>query len=185
MNSKDLKLFTYFYIAEHDNLSKKYRVQLMEFVKSASNVEIVNLLKTGKPVREVNITEGAEVLNEFVITAIITALGTISIGVLLNQTGYRAGIRDGMSGTALAAMAAIVSYKIYQSFLSKAARSCKGQKGIAKKQCMIQYKKQGKQKQIEGLKKMLTDCSRTDNPNKCREKINSKITKVKSKLGQE
>jgi len=50
MTGKDLKIFSMFYIAEHDNLSKAQKLDLYEFVQRADTFSVMNFLTTGQPV---------------------------------------------------------------------------------------------------------------------------------------
>ena len=50
MTSNDLKIFSMFYIAEHDNLSKPQKMDLYEFVKKADTFSVMNFLVTGQPI---------------------------------------------------------------------------------------------------------------------------------------
>lgn len=47
MNSDDLKLFAIFYIREQDNLSDKDKINLMSFVETASDEDVLYILATG------------------------------------------------------------------------------------------------------------------------------------------
>jgi len=49
MNTNDLKIFSLFYISEHDNLDKNQKEDLYEFVKKADSFSVMNFLVTGTP----------------------------------------------------------------------------------------------------------------------------------------
>lgn len=73
------------------------------------------------------------------------------------------------------------SVKLYKSFLSKAARSCKG--APDKKECIKRYKEQGMVKQIKKIQGNMSKCKKTNNPEKCKEKLEKHIRKIRVKLG--
>jgi len=50
MTGKDLKIFSMFYISEHENLSKTQKMDLYEFVQKADSFSVMNFLTTGQPV---------------------------------------------------------------------------------------------------------------------------------------
>ena len=74
-------------------------------------------------------------------------------------------------------------YKIYQRFLSKAARACSNKSGEEKTACIAQYRNNAIKAQIMELKKGLSVCAKTNNPAKCKATIEDKIKKLQNKLG--
>jgi len=50
MTSNDLKIFSMFYIAEHDNLNQAQKMDLYEFVKKADSFSVMNFLTNGHPI---------------------------------------------------------------------------------------------------------------------------------------
>jgi hypothetical protein len=72
-----------------------------------------------------------------------------------------------------------LSTVIYQSYLSKASKACKGDK--FKMACMMEYKYIATQKQIAELIKNKNKCKSSDNPKKCAQIIDDKIQLLKWK----
>jgi len=87
-----------------------------------------------------------------------------------------------IGGTAFASLLAYVAFKVYQSYLSKAAISCKDSPD--KQTCMMNYKKKAKLLQIQQLQKGISQCIKTKNPDKCRISIQNKINNLRSKIGK-
>ena len=50
MTGNDLKIFSMFYVSEHDNLSRDQKLDLYEFIKEADSFSVMNFLVTGKPI---------------------------------------------------------------------------------------------------------------------------------------
>jgi len=74
------------------------------------------------------------------------------------------------------------AYKTYKRFFSKAARACSNQSGAAKTACMEKFKKTAIKAQISDLRKSLTACKHSTNPQKCSAPIQAKIQKLQAKL---
>jgi len=115
-----------------------------------------------------------EDLNEFLLAFLVGFTG---------QMGYRIGLQNGMGYTAFLSIATAISYKVYKQYLTKAAKACKGNRGIEKEVCMIKHKKKATQKKIEVLKKAVKDCEKTNNVGKCKKKVQDQINREKKKLG--
>ena len=187
MNTIDLKIFTMFYINEHDNLTKKEKLELMLFVREASKEQVGYLLITGEVQNK--LTEShLRTLNEGITGTAWRALGVTPISkdpvTSIYTFGMSHGFKLGMGAAALAALAGVIGYKVYQAYLSKAARACKGKSGPAKTDCMVKFKKAGVMKRIEAMKKVEANCSKTKDPEKCKFKIARQIAKAKAKMGE-
>jgi hypothetical protein len=88
----------------------------------------------------------------------------------------------GLGVAALVALMAYASYKVYKNFLSKAAKACSDKEGTEKKMCMKEFEIQGISAQLADMRKGLSACSKSKDPEKCREALNKKMQKVKEKL---
>ena len=73
-----------------------------------------------------------------------------------------------------------VGYTIFQRFFSKAARACKGKTKIERKKCINKFKADAIKKEIQVLKKYKNICNKSKNPNKCKIKIDNKISLLKT-----
>lgn len=84
------------------------------------------------------------------------------------------------SWVAIPAAAITAGYTIYKQYLSRAARMCRSSSN--KKACMKILKRRALQAQTRKLSASKKKCSQTNDPNKCKEKINKTIEKNKEKL---
>jgi hypothetical protein len=83
---------------------------------------------------------------------------------------------------AIVALMAYASYKIYKNYLTKAARACSEKSGQEKKMCMKEFEIDGLTAQMTDLRRGLSACTKTKNPDKCREALNKKIGGIREKL---
>lgn len=84
-----------------------------------------------------------------------------------------------MQGAFVAAQVILLALQIYNLYLTKAARACKGNK--FKLACMNEYKIKGMEKTISVLKSSLSKCKNTDKPDECKNKINKKIDQLEKR----
>ena len=107
------------------------------------------------------------------------ALQVAAIGYTLrhgkNSTTFKI-----IGGMALAMNLISLSTMIYQSYFSKAAKACKGDK--FKMACIMEYKAKATEAQIAVLTKSKSKCKNTDNPKACERKIDQKIIELKRKV---
>jgi len=176
-NFKDLqemKLFTYFYIDGHENLTTEGKEILYNFTKTASQRQIEHLLLKGEMVEE------SECLAEYTGGAgIFVSGGASTAQTIFNNTNKE------VAAAALVALAVTVAYKIYRDYLSKAAQACgKGKSGALKKKCMAEFKKKARRAKIASMQKSMSKCSKTKNPEVCKNKLQSKIAAEKAKMGE-
>jgi hypothetical protein len=102
------------------------------------------------------------------------------------KKGVYAGQTQGamvVGGIAAAALAITLAAKVYKNYLSKAARACKGKKGLDKQQCMRKAKIEAQKQKVMSLTKAQgTVCKKNKNPEKCVSKLKLKIAKEKIKM---
>jgi len=172
----DIQYFAAHYVAFKNNLTENEKNQAIEWIKSSTDDKIKSLLIRGDYEYH---QEAVEKFNE--------AFDFLSDDIASWERGFGIGHKYGIADTiavGVAAAAAItLGYKIYKRFLSKAAKSCSGFSGDQKTNCMAKYKKQAMQQQIASMTKSLSSCSKTKDPNKCKNKIGIKIKGIKAKLG--
>ena len=70
----------------------------------------------------------------------------------------------------------------YKKQWSKAAKSCKGKVGKDKTLCITKYKLKASEMEMSAAKKVMSQCSKTKNPNKCKQKIQSEIKRIQKKI---
>lgn len=84
------------------------------------------------------------------------------------------------TGGLAASVAAYIAYKVYQRYISKVGRQCKGDK-----ECIKKVKIMALNKQMDELKKGLSGCSKTLNSDKCSNSLQKKIVKLQNKIQKE
>jgi len=109
----------------------------------------------------------------------VAASGAKAAGQGLKQIASTTTGKAGLGAAALAGAAAIAygAKKIYDKFMSKAAKSCKG--AADKSACMKQYKAQAQKAKIAKLQQGMSACKGDE---KCKANIAKKIAKEKAKM---
>lgn len=86
----------------------------------------------------------------------------------------------GATAGAAAAMIAFAAAKLYQQYLSKAAKACKGRPD--KSACMKGFKTKALSIRIGKLRSGMSACNKAKNSENCKKSLQAKITKVQSKI---
>ena len=229
MNGLLLKEFAYQYILLHDNLTKDEQLQMGNFVKEASEEQVMALLLCGECKEKLGEGEGKFVRELFEVSPVgimfsdqdliyesldmwvksmarkwasyrVPGGEEKTLGDILGASGKRAeqlgqwrvsykqatdALNKGIpiAATVVATLVILVSYKLYKTYLSKAAKACKGQAtSELKKICLKKYKIEALKSQIKELTTGKSACKETKNPAKCAAKVDSKIHSIQVKL---
>jgi len=95
--------------------------------------------------------------------------------------GREGGVDPGIVLAAMGTLAAIqISYKIYKTFLSQAAKACK--QADNRSECREKYREKGNMERWKYLTNALKKCNKAKNPDKCREQISAIKIKVGKKI---
>ena len=70
------------------------------------------------------------------------------------------------------------AFRLYKDYFNKAARKCKDMSPREKSLCMVKAKLDAKKEELAEIKRKASQCSKTNKPNKCREKLGEKISKL-------
>jgi hypothetical protein len=89
----------------------------------------------------------------------------------------------GASVAVLVAAATAAGHRIYKVYLSKAARQCRRLSGPERRSCIVKHRKAGLQAKLQSYSKAKGDCAGSKNPERCRRDLDTKIKKVKYKMG--
>jgi len=209
----DLKLFAKCYVEAHD-LTNENKKKLFEFIDNVSNVEIINLLETGKmeylsEPRKQQIIESLQ-LSEYTPKDTVYDVAKFFWWLSKKVTGKKPFMSIGdidiwlkhsdlrtvnsmflkLVGTGGVAVTVIVGITLYlaarylREKLSKAGQACKGKKGKEFKKCVLKYKIDAYKGQLQLLQKGLATCSKSKNPGKCKAKIYTKIGKTERKIDE-
>lgn len=154
-NLHEIKTFTCFYIDEHDRLSEEDKSKLHQFVIEADLKQMQHLLITGK------MENDPQIMSEVVTSVDITK-----------------------PALAVVAAAAVLGLAAYKNYFSKAAKACKGKAGLEKKNCIAKFKKQAQRAKVTAMQKAMSQCSKSKDPATCKQKLQTKITKEKAKMGE-
>lgn len=201
----DLKYLALTYVSLNEELSAKQKKEIVLFIVEADEDQISNLLVEGE------LIEGFAVIPDIknLVVGSHPYSGIMSVDQLQNaintaikrageigksqgftsgeEAGFGIGVQTGgvygFAAAAIAALVIAVSYKVYKRFLSKAARACKRMAGVEKDKCMNKYREAALKMQIAELSKGVAVCNKSKKPDKCKANINSKILRLKGKLG--
>ncbi len=89
-----------------------------------------------------------------------------------------------LGATVVAAGLLYGGYKTYKRFFSKAAKACSNYSGAEKTACMEKYKVTAIKAQIADLRKAMSACKNSSNPQKCQSTIQAKISKLQAKAAK-
>jgi len=98
-------------------------------------------------------------------------------GALSTNTGKAGAI-------ALAAAAIYAGVKVYQRFMSSAARACSSKSGGEKTACMQKAKAGAIRGQISATQRGVSQCGQAKDPAKCKASIQSRVQKLQGKLSK-
>jgi hypothetical protein len=176
---EDLREFTYFYINEHDHLSKEERKTLYDFALEASTDQLKYLLLTGEMKKHLTKTE-------------ISEIGTWGVSAgshpWASPGGVQVGAGRGVVGLAAAAalaLAARTAYRAYKDKINKLTRRCSHIKHGTpeRRKCETKAKIEATTAKIKSLvdtgKKL---CPKSKDPKKCQEKIEKKKITMQNKI---
>ena len=156
MDSKELKLTVANYIIESE-LTKPSKLQMINFIKNEANDhQLMALMLDGK------IVDLDEQAKQIVEDRFVLQEGILTIAILV-------------------AAGAI----IYSKFLKQSAKACSGLSGSEKKSCMRKYEIEARDLEIKELEKRIKkDCNSTENPEKCKLVLKTKITSLTKQISQ-
>jgi multidrug transporter EmrE-like cation transporter len=131
------------------------------------------------------LTEGA-IIN--FIGGVASLMGSIISREALDEYLRSLGVSSGYAtltslGAVIVALLIIsISYNAFKNYLTKSARYCSDLSGEEKDRCMRSYIQKGYKTRIMNLQKGMKFCNESKDPMKCKEKVNSKISKLKLKI---
>lgn len=74
------------------------------------------------------------------------------------------------------------TYRTYKEYLTKAGRACDDLTERERSICMLEHKIKGKQRQLQQLSKLATQCTKNKNVQKCKMRIAKEIQQVKNDI---
>lgn len=160
-------------IEEQKYNSKDYEKMIDFIVNEASNYQILSMFFEGILPDETSNLEKETSLNEMVKNIVEGELINEEIGTL--GKAAVAGVVGGPVGLILYG-----AYKIFQRYMTKAGRMCR--KAVDRRACRKQYKINGTKMQINALKSGISKCSQAKKPEKCKARIEKKISQLNARL---
>jgi len=182
-NLEELKLFTNFYIDEHERLTEDEKHYLHTFVKDSSIFEIENLLVTGNPKRLTHREQNIGSTLYKTMTKVDPSAEYSQSGSELIKLAGKSGL-EGMAIAAVVALVTTLAYRAYKRYLTTAARKCTGLSGSEKTICIKKHTKAAREKQISVIRSNMKQCTKSKDPGKCKQKLIKKIRDLKAKGGQ-
>jgi hypothetical protein len=163
MKIEDLKLFALFCLKEDEILTNKEKSILMDFIESANEKEILNLLLTGqKPEgKNLNIKE-------------------IDARTLFQYS--KSGGNIDLASQTVAGMFASIAYKMNRKYFTKMKNKCEQEKGFAKKTCFNKIKRDAIRTEIVALNSLKVKCRDTSNSETCIKKVDARIKDLQKKM---
>ncbi len=162
---RDLRILS-FYLVRESNLSKPAKLQLLNYLKEASDSQVKLFIATGEVGR-------------------VSAIDEPSLDKVVSEVAPLAALiaQDMVFSTAMNKASRVYSY-----WFGKAAQACAEKTGPEKKLCKKRFILRSYHEKLRALKAEAPKCARTDKPEKCRKKfvemikgIEKQITKVRLK----
>ena len=206
MDLLEIKIMTFGHIISQEKLTKVEKIQLLDFVKESTEIQLASLLETGrmKTQQEIMKEQPGDAAGRQKAAQDALARAKERWGQKWGEPGEgeRTHIAQGPAAgpsiadkatsalksipggpnvayAALGAAAITAGVLAYKRFFSKAARACKDKSGAEKSSCMKGYKAQAKQAEIGVLTSKLSSCK--GNP-KCVNRIKARIIKIKQEV---
>jgi hypothetical protein len=190
---RDLQEFAIIYVALNEDLSKQDKDVFVKFIIESTDKQIETLLVTGKMYKKDQLNEadvsgyGYQGIGGQQAYDIGATVNPARFSDIFNPNGHIIAnqlIGTGMvlAGTVLAALAIQGSIKAYKTYLSKAGRACAGLQGEHRSDCIVKYKHEARKNQLAALQHNITLCVKSKHPDKCRQKIQKKISSVQATL---
>lgn len=87
-----------------------------------------------------------------------------------------------ISATSAALGITNMAFRLYKDHFNKAARRCKDMSPREKSLCMVKAKLDSKKEELAEIKRKAAQCSKTNNPTKCRDKLGDKLKKLSDQV---
>lgn len=156
----ELKQFAVLYTMEHDRLTTQEKKQIIEFIIKSKDVQVKNLLTTGKM---------SQSLEDLYPDVVITELAPIVL----------AGMKIAFS--VLWAKLIMKIYNMTRNMMNSARAACKNYNGDLKKKCMDKFRLKAVMREIQMYNTEKGKCGQTKNREECIAKLDAKIAKANAK----
>lgn len=162
---RDFRIFSFYLVRESD-LSKPAKLQLLNYLKEASDAQVKLFIVTGE-VGQISKVDESKLDEKLLEVAPLAAV--IASDIVFNK-------------------AINIASQKYSYWFGKAAQACAEKVGLEKKLCKKRFILRSYHEKLRALKAEAPKCSQTNKPEKCRKQfiekikqIEKQITKVRSK----
>ena len=83
---------------------------------------------------------------------------------------------------AIAAAIIALGVKVYKHLFTEVGRKCRGLTGREFDKCKLRVTINAREKQIQTMKSKISRCDKSNDPKKCKEKVNNKIKEINDKV---
>jgi len=163
MKHTDFKNILRFSILESNFLSKKEKRQLIIFVEKTDIYSILNFLEREK-IQDIKKITKKQILENF------------------KSKFHMTEFVDPMTAMKVAGFAVLTATQIYKTFFNSASKMCESKSGVEKVKCIRNVKINALNRKISIIRSKMSECAKTNNPQKCREKLQKHIDKVNEKI---
>lgn len=159
MREKDLRILSFYLVRESD-LSKPAKLQLLNYLRDASNAQVKLFIATGEIGQ---ISEADESKLDGAISEVAPLAAVIAQDLVFN--------------TALTKATQVYSY-----WFGQAAKACAEKVGPEKKLCKKRFVLRSYHEKLRALRAEAPKCAGTDKPEKCRKRFVEKIKHIERQI---
>jgi len=156
---KDLRTLSFYLVRESD-LSKPAKLQLLSYLKDASDAQVKLFVATGEIGQVSKIDESRL---DKAISEVAPLAALIAQDMVFNRAINKAS-------------------QVYSYWFGKAAQACEEKVGPEKKLCKKRFVLRSYHEKLRALKSEAPKCANTDKPEKCRKKFVEKIKHIEKQI---
>ena len=158
---RDLRILSFYLVRESD-LSTPAKLQLLNYLKDASNAQVKLFIATGE-VGQVSAVDEAKL--DKVVSEIAPLAAYIASDIVFNAAINKAS-------------------RAYSYWFGKAAQACADKTGPDKKLCKKRFILRSYHEKLTALRSEAPKCARTDKPEKCRKKFIEMIKNIEKQIAK-
>lgn len=158
---KDLRIFSFYLVRESD-LSKSAKLQLLNYLRDASNAQVKLFIATGE-VGQVSKIDESKLDKAILEVAPLAAF--IAQDLVFNTAINKA-------------------TQVYSYWFGQAAKACAEKTGPDKKLCKKRFILRSYHEKLRALRGEAPKCSGTDKPEKCRKRFVEKIKQIEKQIAK-
>ena len=156
---RDFRIFSFYLVRESD-LSKPAKLQLLNYLKEASDAQVKLFIVTGE-VGQISKIDESKLDEKLLEVAPIAAV--VASDIVFNK-------------------AINIASQKYSYWFGQAAKACADKIGMQKKLCKKQHMQRPYYEKLRALKVEAPKCAGTNKPDRCRKKFIEKIKQVEKQI---